>query len=98
MQDHAGDVDNNGVAVVDRSSYARSVTVTISRGNYNIEELLAEVKLKLNAACTAANVATREFRTFLRRTEGGGVRRQRWSHTGYAVCPSERVQRRPCPA
>ena len=66
LQDHAGDVDNNGVAVVDRSSYARSVTVTISRGNYNIEELLAEVKLKLNAACTAANVATREFRTFLR--------------------------------
>ena len=66
LQDHAGDVDNNGVAVVNRSSYARSVTVTISRGNYNIEELLAEVKLKLNAACTAANVATREFRTFLR--------------------------------
>ena len=29
-------------------------------------ELLAEAKLKLNAACTAANVATREFRTFLR--------------------------------
>ena len=28
--------------------------------------MLAEVKLKLNAACTAANVATREFRTFLR--------------------------------
>ena len=26
-------------AVVNRSSYARSVTVTISRGNYNIEEL-----------------------------------------------------------
>ena len=66
LQDFAGDVDNNGVAVVNRSSYARSVTVTISRGNYNIEELLAEVTLKLNAACTAENIATREFRTFLR--------------------------------
>ena len=53
LQDHAGDVDNNGVAVVNRASYARTVKVSISRGNYNIEELMAEVKLKLNAACTA---------------------------------------------
>lgn len=66
LQDQGSDVDNNGAVVVDRTSYARTVTVTISRGNYNIEELMAEVKLKLNAACTAANVATREFRTFLR--------------------------------
>ena len=66
LQDSTGDLDNNGIAVVNRASYARTVKVTISRGNYSIEDLMAEMKTKLNAACTLANTANREFRTFLR--------------------------------
>ena len=53
-----------------RTAYARTVLVTISEGNYNIEELMAEVVAKANAACTAAHVAPLEFRTFLRAKSG----------------------------
>ena len=48
-----------------RAEFARSVTVTIKKGNYTIESLLAEIKTKLNAALTAAHVVEK-FRTFLR--------------------------------
>ena len=33
-----------------RAEYNRSIEVSISKGNYNIEELLAEIKTKLNTA------------------------------------------------
>jgi hypothetical protein len=66
LEDSAGDLDNLGGPVADRESYARTVSVVISVGDYTIEELMAEVKDKLNAACTTANTANREFRTFLR--------------------------------
>ena len=49
----------------DRADYGREVTVTIKKGNYNITELMNEVRDKLNAACTAAH-ATKPIRTFLR--------------------------------
>ena len=48
-----------------RADYEREVVVKLSKCNYSIEELLAEIKLKLNAACTSAH-ATRGFRTFIR--------------------------------
>jgi hypothetical protein len=48
-----------------RGDYEREVAVTILQGNYNIEELLTEVKTKLNAACTDAHAAE-PFRTFKR--------------------------------
>ena len=73
LQDIGTDTTQEGVAISTlavaqqtRYQYARSVSVTISVGNYNIEELLAEVKLKLNAACTTAHTGNLKFRTFLR--------------------------------
>jgi hypothetical protein len=48
-----------------RADYEREVVVKISKGNYSIEELLVEIKVKLNAACASAH-ATRGFRTFIR--------------------------------
>ena len=48
-----------------RAEYKREITVTIQKGNYNIEDLLAEIKTKLNTACTTAHT-TENFRTFMR--------------------------------
>jgi hypothetical protein len=48
-----------------RRDYEQEVTVSISKGNYDIESLLSEIKLKLNAACTAAHAAL-DMRTFFR--------------------------------
>ena len=49
----------------ERADYLVEVTVKIQKGNYNIEELLAEIKTKLNDACTES-AETEDFRTFLR--------------------------------
>ena len=48
-----------------RADYERELTITIQKGNYDIESLLAEIKKKLNTACTDAH-ATEPFRTFMR--------------------------------
>ena len=48
-----------------RRDYEREVTVTIQKGNYSIEALLSEIKLKLNEACAVAHEAE-NFRTFYR--------------------------------
>ena len=72
LQDIGTDTTQEGVAISTlavaqqtRYQYARSISVTISVGNYNIEELLAEVKLKLNAACTTAHTGNLKFRNVL---------------------------------
>ena len=44
---------------------SRSVTVTIQKGNYDIESLLTELVAKANAKCTAEHV-TSKFRTYMR--------------------------------
>jgi hypothetical protein len=48
-----------------RRDYEREITVTIQKGNYNIEALLSEIKIKLNEACAVAHAAE-NFRTFYR--------------------------------
>ena len=48
-----------------RNDYERTVSVTIAKGNYDINTLMAEVKTKLNGACTASGNIT-SFRTFFR--------------------------------
>jgi hypothetical protein len=53
-----------------RAEYNRSIEVSISKGNYNVEELLAEIKTKLNTACADAH-ATETFRTFIRSDQAG---------------------------
>jgi hypothetical protein len=50
---------------VTRRDYEQEVTVKISKGNYDIESLLAEVKVKLNDACTAAHALSKIY-TFAR--------------------------------
>ena len=61
-------VQNPINAQAERSKYNRTVDVRISKGSYNIDELLAEVKEKLNTACAQAH-ATETFRTFIRSTQ-----------------------------
>lgn len=65
---HLG-VDSPVTGKTARADYKRTVSVTLQEGNYNIEELMAEVKVKVNAAC-AEEHATEAFRTFMR---GEGV-------------------------
>ena len=48
-----------------RNDYERTVKITIAKGNYDINTLLAEIKTKLNSACTTAGNFT-SFRTFFR--------------------------------
>ena len=48
-----------------RNDYERTVSVSIAKGNYDINTLMAEVKDKLNEACTASGNIT-SFRTFFR--------------------------------
>ena len=50
----------------ERADYLVEVTVKIQKGNYNIEELLAEIKTKLNDACTEFDSAVTPIRTFFR--------------------------------
>ena len=57
--------DNAGEGTTTRSDYERTVSVSIAKGNYDIESMLAEIKTKLNAACTVAGNCT-SFRTFFR--------------------------------
>jgi hypothetical protein len=52
-----------------RADYARTVNVTLKQGNYSIEELMAEIKTKCNAACATAH-ASEAFRTFKRSASG----------------------------
>ena len=57
--------DNAGEGTTTRRDYERTVSVSIAKGNYDINTLMAEVKDKLNSACTAsANITS--FRTFFR--------------------------------
>ena len=53
------------ISLVPEAYRDRSVTVTIQKGNYDIEALLTEVVAKANAKCTAEHV-TSKFRTYLR--------------------------------
>jgi hypothetical protein len=78
LQNVGTDTTQAGVAisslgVQDRYAYARTVAVTISVGNYNVEELLSEITTKLNAACLAAHTGNLKFRTFLRDDTDGSV-------------------------
>ena len=57
-----------------RSDYKVEISVSIKKGNYNIEELLAEIKAKLNAASAALATAGTKFRTFLRGASGSDER------------------------
>jgi hypothetical protein len=62
-------VDDPVTGKTTRSDYKRTVSVTLQEGNYNIEELMAQVKVKVNAACAEAHLVE-PFRTFMR---GEGV-------------------------
>lgn len=57
--------DNTGEGTSTRNDYERTVSVSIAKGNYDIESLLAEIKTKLNDACTAS-ANFNSFRTFFR--------------------------------
>ena len=50
---------------VPAKDYARQIDVSIAVGNYNVDELLQEVKTKLNAKCTELHAITK-FRTYMR--------------------------------
>ena len=52
-----------------RRDYEREVTVSIQKGNYDIESLLVEIVRKLNAACAVAHAAE-NFRAFIRMGSG----------------------------
>ena len=75
-----------------RYQYARSVVVTLSVGNYNIEELLAEIKTKLNAACTAAHTGNLKFRTFLRGVSGSALHTEDETDSGLAAFTADYIQ------
>ena len=57
--------DEDGNDRTSRSQYQRTVEVTITKGNYSIEELLTELKTKLNSACATAHT-NETFYTFMR--------------------------------
>ena len=57
--------DNAGEGTTTRRDYERTVSVSIAKGNYDINTLMAEVKDKLNSACTTSGNIT-SFRTFFR--------------------------------